>query len=58
MREARNLIYSMVDLVFSCVLSLVIIPNVEISLPIAIHSALSLASSPFLVSDDTFFFFF
>lgn len=52
MTEASNLIYSMFDLVFSCVLSVVIIPNVEISLPIAIHSALSLASSPLLVSDN------
>jgi len=54
MTEARNLIYGMSDLVFSWLIS-VIIPSVEIS--IAMHNALSLASFPFLISDDTFFFF-
>lgn len=57
MTEGRNLIHSMFDLVFSYLLS-VIFPNPEISLPIAIQSALSLAASPFLVSDGAFFFFF
>lgn len=46
----------MFDLVFSYLPS-VMFPNTEISFPIATHSALSLAASPFLVSDGAFFFY-
>lgn len=54
MTEAKNLILHMLDLVFSWLISVIIL-NVQISLPVSKHTAL-LTFFPFLVSDSTFFF--
>lgn len=54
MTEAKNLILHMLDLVFSWLISVIIL-NVRISLPVSKHTALLLTFFPFLVSDSTFF---
>lgn len=52
MTEAKNLIFHMLELVFSWPTSVTIL-NVQVSLPVSKHTALLLTYFTFLVSDST-----